>query len=78
MTIKSVEASFSIYGKSLRVVVDGEPYILSNKISDDIWNIGGDFKSPEDNWKIRVELCKVTRRFLLSLDPTIDVSKVVF
>jgi len=78
MTIKNVEVSFSISEKRLCVVVDIEPYLLSDMISDDIWNIGGHFKSPEDDWKIRVELCKVTRTFLLGIDSTIDVSKVIF
>lgn len=77
-TIKSVEISHSVYQHRLCVVVNGEPYLLSDRISDDIWNIGGEFKSPEDDWKIRSEMSKVTREFLLKIDPRIDTSKIIF
>lgn len=77
-TIKNVEVSFSIYQKRLSVIVNGEPHLLSDRIPDEVWSIGGEFKSPEDDWKIRVEMSKVTREFLLGIDPFIDTSKIIF
>ena len=64
------EGSFSIYHKTLNIVIDGQNFDLSNRVSSNIWNIGGDVypKSTEDEWKIRSQLHTVVKDFIKEFD----------
>jgi hypothetical protein len=78
MRIDSVLAKFSIHQKSLIVEVNGTGYDISDRIPKGVWNKGGLYKHPKIDWYIRKRLCKVTRDFLKELDPTFNVSKIIF
>lgn len=76
-TLESLDVKFSVYGKSLVVVTNGIRHDISKNIPDNIWEIGGEIKSPEDNWKIRTMLCMYVRSLVKELYPTADVDKIV-
>jgi len=73
-----VEIRFSIYHKTLKIKIGEDEYDISKNISLAVWEIGGEYKDPVSNWKIRKKLCKVTRKFLKKYDPEMNVEDIIF
>lgn len=74
-TIKTIDGEFSIYRHKAILIINGKPYDISKSISEEVWNIGGEYKSPEDKWKISCEVNKQARIFLCDFDPSLDINK---
>ena len=59
-----ITGEYSVYNKTVFVVINGEMFDLSNKIPEHIWRIGvGDniynLNNPVISWRIRKKLSKI-------------------
>lgn len=74
-TIRTLDAEYSIYRHRVVLIINGKHFNISERISDEVWNLGGEYKSPEDKWKITVEVNKKAREFLCDFDPHFDIDE---
>ncbi len=76
--IETLDFNYSIYNKKLIVIINGERFDISDRVSNDTWNIGGSiYKSPIQNYEITVSATKAVRDFVKEFDPTFDVERII-
>ena len=76
--INFLDFNYSIYHKRLIVIINGEKFDISDRVSNDTWNIGGSiYKSPIQTHEITVVATKAIRDFVKEFDPTFDVERII-
>ncbi len=76
--IETLDFNYSIYHKRLIVIINGEKFDISDRVSNDTWNIGGNiYKSPIQTHEITVHATKAVRDFVKEFDPTFDVQRII-
>ena len=76
--IETLDFNYSIYNKRLIVIINGEKFDIRDKVSIDIWNVGGNiYKSPTQTHEITVHATKAVRDFVKKFDPTFDVERII-
>lgn len=76
--IITLDFEFSISQKKLVVIINDEKFDIRDKVSIDIWNIGGNiYKSPTQTHEITVHATKAVRDFVKKFDPTFDVERII-
>ena len=76
--IITLDFEFSISQKKLVVIINDEKFDIRDKVSSDIWNIGGNiYKSPIQTHEITVHATKAVRDFVKEFDPTFDVQRII-
>jgi len=74
-TIRTMDYEYSIYRHKVILIINDHRYDISLRIPEDIWNLGGEYKSPEDKWRITCEVNRQARIFICEFDPRFDIDK---
>ncbi len=76
--INFLDFNYSIYYKRLIVIINGEKFDISDRVSNDVWNIGGSiYKSPIQTHEITVIATKAVRDFVKKFGPTYDLKRII-
>lgn len=76
--IVSLDFEFSIYQKKLMVIINEQKFDISHRVSNEIWNTGGNvYKSPAQTHEITISATKAVRDFVEWFDPTFDAQRII-
>ena len=77
-TIETLEFDLSIYRKRIILIINKIPYDISSSIPENIWNIGGIYKKPREDWEIRVFIVQKVREFVDKFDPNFQKNNTIY
>ena len=71
----NIDVVFSIFKKELFIFVDGEKHDISNIVNENVWNAR--ISDATEYWTARIELSKIVRNYIKTLDNEFDVDKII-
>ena len=76
MKIDNISGELSVYKKKIIITINEEIHDISNLFPEHNYPIDKLYE-PLINWKIRVKICDVIRKYVSELDETFPVDRII-